>query len=187
MSPKFYSSQNQRGSYICNFGFDWLGKGNNLIISKLDLGRLYLAHSSLADSELNNSRKQQHKQPFVPFHWCCNDSLTSDQQEHQTLHFLKLAQGKALPKRQENALGIIYPCVSRCMLEAILNICIPKDINKFHTCWYSFRYGDVLPCDSLSSLIFALLVICKIINGSSDYGVPTGPPLRCLSQFKLIF
>jgi WD40 repeat protein len=27
------------------------------------------------------------------------------------------------------------------------------------SCWYSFRYGDVLPCDSLSSLIFVLLVI----------------------------
>jgi len=29
------------------------------------------------------------------------------------------------------------------------------------SCWYSFRYGDVLPCDSLSSLIFVLLVIWK--------------------------
>jgi hypothetical protein len=52
-------------------------------------------------------------------------------------------------------------------------------------CWYSFRYGDVLPCDSLPSSMFAPLVICKIINGSS--GVPTSPPLRCLSQFKSIF
>jgi hypothetical protein len=52
-------------------------------------------------------------------------------------------------------------------------------------CWYSFRYGDVLPCDSLPSSMLILLVICKITNGSS--GVPTGPPLRCLSQFKLIF
>jgi hypothetical protein len=52
-------------------------------------------------------------------------------------------------------------------------------------CWYSFRYGDVSPCNSLPSSMFVLLVICKITNGSS--GVPTGPPLRCLSQFKLIF
>jgi hypothetical protein len=57
--------------------------------------------------------------------------------------------------------------------------------NHVPKCWYSFRYGDVLPCDSLPSSMFVLLVICKITNGSS--GVPTGPPLRCLSQFKLIF
>jgi hypothetical protein len=56
---------------------------------------------------------------------------------------------------------------------------------EFSLCWYSFRYGDVLPCDSLPSSMFAPLVICKIINGSS--GVPTSPPLRCLSQFKSIF
>jgi hypothetical protein len=52
------------------------------------------------------------------------------------------------------------------------------------SCWYSFRYGDVSPCDSLPSSMFVLLVICKITISSS--GVPTGPPLRCLSQFKLI-
>jgi len=54
-------------------------------------------------------------------------------------------------------------------------------------CWYSFRYGDVLPCDLLPSLIFALLVICKIINGSSDYGgadrTPTLMPKSVQTNF----
>jgi len=54
-------------------------------------------------------------------------------------------------------------------------------------CWYSFRYGDVLPCDLLPSLIFALLVICKIINGSSDYGgadrTPTPMPKSVQTNF----
>lgn len=54
-------------------------------------------------------------------------------------------------------------------------------------CWYSFRYGDVLPCDSLHSLIFALLIICKIINGSSDYGgadrTPTLMPKSVQTNF----
>jgi hypothetical protein len=49
-------------------------------------------------------------------------------------------------------------------------------------CWYSFRYGDVLP-----SLIFALLVIYKIINGSSDYGgadrTPTPMPKSVQTNF----
>jgi hypothetical protein len=54
-------------------------------------------------------------------------------------------------------------------------------------CWYSFRYGDVSPCDSLPSLIFTLLVICKIINGSSDYGgadrTPTPMPKSVQTNF----
>jgi len=45
----------------------------------------------------------------------------------------------------------------------------------------------VLPCDSLPSLIFALLVICKIINGSSDYGgadrTPTPMPKSVQTNF----
>jgi hypothetical protein len=61
----------------------------------------------LADTELNDARKQQHKQPFVPFRQSCNHSATSVQQELQNFHFLKLARAKALPKRQENALRII--------------------------------------------------------------------------------
>jgi hypothetical protein len=52
---------------------------------------------------------------------------------------------------------------------------------------YSFQYGDVSPCDSLPSLIFALLVICKIINGSSDYGgadrTPTPMPKSVQTNF----
>jgi hypothetical protein len=54
-------------------------------------------------------------------------------------------------------------------------------------CWYSFRYGDVLPCDSLPSLMFAPLVICEIINGSSDYGganrTPTPMPKSVQTKF----
>jgi len=42
--------------------------------------------------------------------------------------------------------------------------------NRPEFCWYSFQYGDVLPCDLLPFLIFTLLVICKIINGSSARG-----------------
>jgi hypothetical protein len=56
------------------------------------------------------------------------------------------------------------------------------------TCWYSFRTVTcclVIRC--LPSLIFALLVICKIINGSSDYGgadrTPTPMPKSVQTNF----
>jgi hypothetical protein len=61
-------------------------------------------------------------------------------------------------------------------------------LNKNNTtCWYSFRYGDVLPCDSLPSLIFALLVICKIINGSSACGGADHTPTPMPKSVQTIY
>jgi len=81
--------------------------------------------------------------------------------------------------------AMIYRVVTVADIFFILQETIRRFPQTAPNCWYSFRYGDVLPCDLLPSSMFVLLVICKITNGSS--GVPTGPPLRCLSQFKLIF
>jgi hypothetical protein len=66
---------------------------------------------------------------------------------------------------------------------------IQMDLGKIYVslCWYSFRYGDVLPCDSLPSLIFTLLEIYKIINDSSAHGGVNHTPTLMPKSVQTIY